>query len=84
MKTVVSLEKRKRTRKRVFKSAQIAISEKAPLLECAVRDLSERGARLLLSTTFGLPHEFDVIIDGQRKPSRSAWRTCTELGVNFV
>lgn len=77
-------EKRQQTRKRVFRTAQIALSEKAPKIECAVRDISEQGARLSVSTTFGLPQQFDVIINGQRKRSRSVWRTLTELGVVFA
>ena len=78
------IEKRRQTRKRVFRKAQIALSEKAPKLECAVRDISEQGARLSVSTTFGLPQQFDIIINGQRKRSRSIWRTLTELGVVFA
>ena len=77
-------EKRKQTRKRVFRAAQIALSEKAPKLECAVRNISEQGTRLSVSTTFGLPQQFEVIINGGRKRSRSVWRTLTELGVVFA
>jgi len=77
-------EKRRQTRKRVFRTAQIALGETAPKLECAVRDISEQGACLSVSTTFGLPQQFDVIINGQRKRGRSIWRTLTELGVVFA
>jgi len=76
-------EQRRHFRKRVFRSAQIVLSEEAPKLECKVIDLSAQGVRLRLSTTYGIPHEFDVIIDGKRKPSRSVWRTNTEMGVMF-
>ena len=77
-------ENRTQTQKRVFRTAQIAVGEKAPKLECAVRDISEQGARLSVSTTFGLPQQFDIIINGQRKRGRSIWRTLTELGVVFA
>ena len=76
-------EQRRHFRKRVFGSAQIVLSEKTPTLECKALDLSAQGVRLRLSTTYGIPHEFDVIIDGKRKPSRSIWRTDTEMGVMF-
>ena len=76
-------EQRRFFRKRVFRPAQIVLSEKAPKLECNALDLSAQGVRLRLSTTYGIPHEFDVIIDGRRKPSRSIWRTDTEMGVMF-
>lgn len=76
-------EQRRFFRKRVFRPAQIVLSEKAPKLECNALDLSAQGVRLRLSTTYGIPHEFEVIIDGRRKPSRSIWRTDTEIGVMF-
>jgi hypothetical protein len=76
-------EQRKYLRKRVCRTAQIVLSENSPKLECTARDLSVRGVRLRLSTTYGIPHTFDVIIDGNRKPARSVWRTCTEIGVMF-
>jgi hypothetical protein len=82
--SITPTERRNQTRKRVFRAAQIAVTEKAPKLDCAVRDISEQGARLSVSTTFGLPQQFDVIIDGRRMRGRSIWRTYTELGVTFI
>ena len=37
-----------------------------------------------LSATYGLPQQFDIIIDGERRAVRSVWRTCTEMGVMFA
>ena len=76
-------EQRRHFRKRVFRPAHIVLSERAPKLECAALDLSVQGVRLRVSTTYGIPHEFDVIIDGKRTPCRSVWRTYTEIGVMF-
>ena len=76
-------EQRRHLRKQVFIAAQIVFSGTAPTLECTARDLSVQGVRLRLSTTYGIPDRFDVIIDGKRKPARSIWRTCTEIGVIF-
>ena len=59
-------EQRRHFRKRVFKLAHIVIAETA--LECCARDLSAKGTRLCLSTTYGIPNAFDVIIDGKRRP----------------
>ena len=58
-------EQRRQLRKRVFKAAQIVVTESAPILECRARDLSDYGARLCLSATYGLPQQFDIIIDGK-------------------
>ncbi|HMF24432.1 MAG TPA: PilZ domain-containing protein [Pseudolabrys sp.] len=76
-------EKRITPRRRVLKAAFIVISEKAPKLECMVRSLSDKGAGLQVSTTFGIPAHFDVIIDGVRHHCRSVWRTDTKIGVAF-
>jgi hypothetical protein len=77
-------EQRRHSRKRVFRAAQIVLSEMAPKLDCNAHDLSAQGVRLRLSTTYGIPHEFYVIINGKWKPSRSIWRTDTEMGVMFL
>jgi hypothetical protein len=77
-------EKRSISRKRVLKSAQIVLSDKAPKLECAVRNISDTGACLQVSTTYGLPMSFDVVIEGTRRQCRAVWRTDTNIGVMFL
>ncbi len=62
------IEKRTTSRHRVLKSAFIVISEKAPKLECTVRNISESGAALQVSTTIGIPQHFDVIVDAASLP----------------
>ena len=76
-------EKRSAPRRRMLKTAYIVISDKAPKLECAIRNISETGAALEVSTTFGIPKSFDIIIDGARRHCRSVWRTDTKIGVAF-
>jgi dissimilatory sulfite reductase (desulfoviridin) alpha/beta subunit len=77
-------ERRTQRRQRVFKNAAILVTENSPKLECAVSDLSPQGVRLHLSTTYGIPHQFDVLIDGTRRHCRSVWRTYTDIGVMFL
>ena len=77
-------EKRATFRKRVLKAAQIILSDKAPKLDCAVRNLSDTGACLQLSTTYGIPVSFDVVLDGVRRPCRAVWRTDIKMGVAFI
>ena len=52
-------ENRTASRRRVLKSALIVISEKAPRIKCAVKSISEIGAALQVSTTFGIPGNFE-------------------------
>src|SRR5262245_250194 len=76
-------ERRTQRRQRVCKNAAIIVSDNSPRLECTVRDLSPEGVRLQFSTTYGIPHQFDVLIDGRQRRCRSIWRTNTEIGVMF-
>jgi PilZ domain-containing protein len=72
------------SRRRVLKSGWIIFSDKAAKLECTVRNLSEAGASLQISTTYGMPSNFALIIDGVRHSCRIVWRTDTRLGVAFL
>ena len=76
-------EKRAASRRRVLKTAYIIISEKAPKIECTVRNISDTGAALQVSTTIGIPKCFEVVIDGTRRHCCTMWRTDTKLGVAF-
>jgi hypothetical protein len=76
-------ERRAIPRKRVLKTAHIILSEKAPKVECAVRNISEAGAMLQVSTTYGIPEKFHVQIDGTRRACHVVWRTETKMGIAF-
>jgi len=67
----------------VLKSAFLVFSEKVPKLECTVRNISEAGAALLVSTSIGIPTFFDIVIERRRHHCRSVWRTDTKIGVAF-
>jgi c-di-GMP-binding flagellar brake protein YcgR len=79
-------ERRKNSRTRVLKSGRIAVSAKAPRIECAVRNLSDGGACLQVhSGTFGIPREFELHVEGApNRMCRVIWRTENRLGVSFA
>jgi hypothetical protein len=77
-------ENRVRPRRRVLKSGWIILSDKAAKLECTVRNLSETGACLQVSTTYGMPANFGLLVEGVRHTCRIVWRTDTRLGVAFT
>lgn len=76
-------EKRIAPRKRVLKGAFIVLGEKAPKLECTVRNMSDTGALVQVSSTFGLPSNFELIVDSHRLKCQVVWRTDTKIGVKF-
>jgi hypothetical protein len=76
-------ERRVSPRKRILKTAHIILSERAPKIECAVRNVSETGAMLQISSTYGIPDNFLVRIDGKQRACRVVWRTETKIGIVF-
>lgn len=70
-------------RGRTLKGGFIVLGERAPRLECTVRNLSKAGAALRVSTTFGLPQHFDLVVNGIVRRCRSQWRTDNRIGVVF-
>jgi hypothetical protein len=79
------VERRRADRRhRALKSGKIIVSDKAPKIECTVRNLNEAGACLeISSTTVGLPGNFDLLLDGVRRTCRVTWKTETRMGVVF-
>src|ERR1017187_1116588 len=75
--------KRVAARRRVLKTCYNVVRIKPPTLECPVRNHSEAGASIQVSTTIGIPSIFDVIIDGARRQCRSVWRTDSKIGIAF-
>jgi len=76
-------ERRRSWRKRILKGAFISLSENAPKLECTVRDYTDVGAALQVSTTFGLPNSFELVMNGAHHRCRTQWRTDNKIGVIF-
>jgi hypothetical protein len=77
-------ERRRFTRSTVFKSAKVILAGRSAV-NCIVRNLSNQGACLQLTSTADLPAEFDLSFDTGRKMRncRIAWRTLTNVGVSF-
>lgn len=73
-------------RRRTLKAGLIAYSGRHVTLQCAVRDLSGTGARLLVDGSIDAPDTFELIvdIDGMEADCRVVWRRGKEVGVVFV
>jgi PilZ domain-containing protein len=78
------VENRRAYRRRVLKSATIEFDGGA--FSCAVRNLSDTGAALDVPTSFGIPHEFELVITTDQAVRRCqvVWRKETRLGVAFA
>jgi PilZ domain len=77
-------ERRTHFRKRALEPAHIVLSDSAAKFDCVAVDLSDQGVRLRLTTTYGIPHRFDVVVAGKRRIGHAVWRTASEIGVMFA
>jgi hypothetical protein len=49
-----------------------------------VRNLSEKGALLIVTSSVGVPNEFDLVLSDQTiKHCRATWRTGDKIGILF-
>ena len=78
-------ERRRAPRQRTLKSGQIVIDPQSPVLECIVRNLSPRGA-LLLVPSLAVPDAFELVFSATRTRHRCkvAWRAYDRVGVEFA
>ena len=76
-------ERRRFPRTRVLKSGKITVTEKAPAIQCTVRNVSVMGACLQVDNHYGIPDAFAITIDGVQRPCQVVWRANPRKGVSF-
>jgi hypothetical protein len=80
-------ERRKALRRRILKTGKIVLGDGeigCPEIACTVRSISEMGACLVVSTTWGIPAVFKLIMPNETPQScKVVWRNDTNLGVHF-
>jgi hypothetical protein len=78
------IERRRVARTKVLKGATLALADYSTI-SCVVQNLSNCGACLHLSSTAGLPVEFDLSFDTGHtlRKCRIAWQSLTNVGVFF-
>ena len=78
-------ERRAEFRRRTLFSGRLA-ANRLTTLDCVVRDMSSRGARLLCRTTgFGDVVSLEIKpADGFKKDARIVWRRLEDCGVEFA
>ena len=54
------------------------------VFECTVRNLSENGAQLILSSVVGVPDRFELHVDGIVHSALVVWRATDKLGVTWL
>jgi hypothetical protein len=71
-------------RQRTFKGGSISHASGAAT-DCIIRNLSDTGACLEVSSPFGIPDNFKLIIRPEilTRSCEVAWRTAQRIGVRF-
>jgi hypothetical protein len=72
-------------RKRTLKQAKIVLTDWT-IMDCTIRDISEKGARLVLGDVVTLPTEFRLLFVSSNTivPVRVLWQRGTAAGVGFT
>jgi hypothetical protein len=79
------VEHRQVPRHRTYKAARIAFQGDRAVITCLVRNLSDKGACLLVDNPVGIPESFNLVFDSG-EPSRLSqviWRKEKRIGVEF-
>ena len=84
MMTAPETENRRTQRRTTLKGGHIVFNAGRSTIDCTVRNLSSKGAKLTVASVVGIPETFDLMVQGHSKqPCRVKWRTLKELGVEF-
>lgn len=80
------VERRGVPRVRSYIGAKISFNASYCVMDCLVRDLSQNGAKLVLSETALLPRHFDVVMPqkGLKLRAELMWRDGDRVGVAFL
>jgi hypothetical protein len=79
-------ERRTSRRTKSFLRGFVYVSRKRGALSCLIRDLSDKGARIIFSDTVTLPDVFDLYIPQRDHNIRARvqWRRNDEIGIAFI
>lgn len=85
MEVAGATQRRRVSRRRVFKGAEISFRGLRATIDCTVHDISELGARLLVESPIGVPDRFDLVQHGCKpRLCRVVWRKPNQIGVEFI
>ena len=78
-------ERRQVQRGRTLKSGKILVHAHTSLVDCTVRNLSSKGALLVVASLVGIPEKFDLLLHatGEHRQCHVIWRGKDRLGVEF-
>ena len=76
-------ERRNGARLRALKSGKIVFNNRWSIIDCTVRNLSDRGCCLQLGDPVGVPDRFELEVGPSKRNCRVMWRKDNRIGVQF-
>jgi hypothetical protein len=78
--------KRIARRMKTLKSAKIVFLNQWSVIDCAVRDMSATGAKLVCAQAATVPNEFRLLMlsDNMMRNAKVVWRREDTLGIHFI
>jgi hypothetical protein len=71
--------------RRALNRARIAFKGRWATIDCAVFNISDRGACLKVESPIGIPDSFDLVLDhAPVRGCRVTWRKATQIGIEFT
>jgi hypothetical protein len=79
-------DRRREQRWPVYLGGSIAFSSRFKAVDCVVRNISPRGARLAIESSGTVPDAFDLLIPQKQSEyrARARWRKSDAIGVEFT
>lgn len=79
-------ERRADMRRRALMTGTLRFKTRSGSLSCVVRNISDTGAKLVVTGSIWLPERFELEIPHQdmRIDARPVWRGATEMGIAFI
>ena len=61
------------------------VGEASHGIDCMVRNVSRKGACLMVASVVGIPSGFDLLIEGESasRPCNMVWHASNKIGVEF-
>ena len=78
-------DRRKLPRQRAYLGGKIVFNNRFSVVDCLVRDVSARGARVECPASVPMAQDVDFVIEckGLEARARMVWRSPTEIGLFF-
>jgi hypothetical protein len=84
--TKPSFDPRSAVRTRCLLRGRVVFNARSATVECTVRDISARGAKLIITDSVTVPDVFELELPktGARRRAKRVWTRSGEWGVQFV